>query len=327
MPKITDVAQGPPSRKDIAIAEGRGVLGVCLVARNASGAGSYSPLSSGSVVRGLIELKEIQKKVYLITSDNIVSKEELSKLQRDLKAFHRLTGGYRLYFKQRSDKAETKGQIKEYDLGKITSADDEVSFVSGHGVAIIPIDSEAQVLSTVMTKPGILDYRPFSINKEEPKSSNSGDKLICQIVDGSTNSFAVTPYNVECINGEYCLKLPEQNSTFRTLTELRAGSRGSLRPNGAVILKTLKIGEDVGIQAVGVLNFVGDRVSPVWFSQLQVFGKLKCFNCYYCLRVTFHSLSFSGLSQTPYFTRAKLNLTLIIIQAPYRVRSRTTNSF
>lgn len=281
MPKLTDVAQGPPSRKDVAIAKERGVLGVCLVARNASGAGSYTPLSSGSVVRGLIELKECQKKVYLITSDNIVSKEELPKLQSDRKAFHRLTGGYRLYFKQRSDKAETKGPIKykEYDLGKITSADDEVSFVSGHGVAIIPIDSEAQVLSTVMTKPGILDYRPFSINKEEPKSSNSGDKLICQIVDGSTDSFAVTPYNVECINEEDCLKLPEQNSIFRTLTELRAGST-SLRPHGAVILK---ISKDVGIQAVGVLNFVNDRVDPVWFSQLQIFGKLKCFVIIVCV--------------------------------------------
>ena len=278
MPKITDVAQGPPSRKDVAIAEERGVLGVCLVARrprNASGLGSYRPLSSGSVVRGLIELQECQKKVYLITSENIVSKEELHKLQSDRKAFHQQSRDYRLYFKQRSDKEAKEGPIKEYDLGKITSARDEISFVSG--VAIIPIDSDAQVLSFLRSKPGILDYRPFSINKEEPKSSSSDD-LISQIVDGSTDSFAVTPYNVECINGEYCLKLPEQNSDYRTSTEL-VGST-ALRPHGAVILKNSK---DVGIQAVAVLTFVDDRVSPVWFSQLQLFGELKCFVIIVCV--------------------------------------------
>ena len=278
MPTITDVAQGSPSRKDVAIAEERGVLGVCLVARrptNASGLGSYRPLSSGSVVRGLIELQECQKKVYLITSDNIVSKEELPKLQSNRKAFHQQTRDYRLYFKQRSDKEAKEGPLKEYDLGKITSAKDEISFVSG--VAIIPIDSDAQVLSFLRSKPGILDYRPFSINKEEPKSSSSDD-LISQVVDGSTDSFAVTPYNVECINGEYCLKLPEQNSDYRTSTEL-VGST-ALRPHGAVILKNSK---DVGLQAVGVLTFVDDRVSPVWFSQLQLFGKLKCFVIIVCV--------------------------------------------
>lgn len=275
MPETSDVSQGQ-TKKDVAIAKGRGVLGVCLVARNASGTGAYTPLCSGSVVRGLIELEECKKKVYLITSDNIVSKKELSKLQSsDRKAFQQLTGDYRLYFKQRSDKETKKGpvKLKEYDLGKITSARDEVSFVSG--VAIIPID--AQVLSFLKSKSGILDYRPFSINKEEPKSSSSDD-LISQIVDGSTDSFAVTPYNVECINGEYCLKLPEQNSDYRTSTEL-VGST-ALRPHGAIILKNSK---DVGIQAVGVLTFVDDRVSPVWFSQLQLFGELKCFVIIVCV--------------------------------------------
>ena len=261
---VTDVAKAGPSKKDVAIAKEKGVLGVCLLARD--GTGSYRPLSSGSVVRGLIELQECQNKVFLITSDNIVSREELPELQSDRKAFHRLTGGYRLNFKQRSDKG-TKCP-KEYDLCKITSAKDKVSFV--HGLAIIPIDSNAQVLSK---RSGILDYRPFGINKEETKSSGG---LICQIVDGTTDTFAVTPFYVHCVNEEYCLKLPEENQIFRTLKQLKEYSP-SLRPHGAVILnKNSDAVDAIAIQAVGVLTFVEDRISPIWFSQLLLFGKLKC---------------------------------------------------
>ena len=271
--RIKKAAKGGTSKKDDAIAKEKGVLGVCLVARDVDGTGSYSPLSSGSVVRGLIELQGCQNKVFLITSDNIVSKKELSKLQResDRKAFHSLKGVYRLYFKQRSDKQTTKGSrnFLECNLSEITNANDEVTFVPG--VAIIPIDSDA-----LSKRSGILDYRPFGINKEETKSSGG---LICQIVDGTTDTIAVTPFHVEFVQrNEKChLKLPVGDRSFSTLTQLKEYS-SSLRPHGAVILE--KNSEAVNsFQAVGVLTFVDDtqddRVFLFWFSQLQVFGKLK----------------------------------------------------
>ena len=78
---------GATSRKDTAVAKEKGVSGVCPVARHSGTGGWYSPLSSGSVVRGLMGLKESENKVFLITSD-IVSKEELSELQIDRKAFY-----------------------------------------------------------------------------------------------------------------------------------------------------------------------------------------------------------------------------------------------
>ncbi|XP_078343062.1 caspase-3-like [Oculina patagonica] len=89
--------------------------------------------------------------------------------------------------------------------------------------------------------------------------------------DGNPDVFTVKAYDLECVNGEYILKLPErgeQDATFKTFSELTAKGDNYLHPDGAVFLKNV----NNTLMAVGALAFVDDKISPVAFSQLQEFA-------------------------------------------------------
>jgi len=246
---MKDVARGRPTRKELKISEKKDVLGVCLIGKRTS-SGSYRAVCSASVVRGLLEYHGCSEQIFIITGD-------LGKMQSGRKALN--TKDYRLYFKT----WDSPSKLKIYELHEVTNSRDKVQFISG--LAIIALD--AKKLRSCLKRSGILSYRPFTANKEETESLGGS---VCQIVDGNTDAFAVTPYDLEYIeeSREYVLKLPEKEVIIKTWSELTGKGVSSLHPCGAVILRSGG--------AVGVLNFVGEKISPVLLSQLQPFGE-----CYY----------------------------------------------
>ena len=237
-------------KKDRQIAENADILGVCLLGKHVPRA-SYRALCSGSVVRGLPEYS--QKKIFVITSENIVPKEKEGDLQSEWKAFN--TKDYYLYFKR----LDSSNKLKTYKLHEITNSKEQVKFTSG--LVIIPIDAKK-----LNRKSGLKTYRPFKTDKNvtDPSSLHGS---VCQIVDGNTNSFDVKPYNLKYINDEYVLELPEKGYTYKNRSELTAsGANSNLHAYGAIILQSSL--------AVGVLNF-DHKISPVLFSQLPGFGKYQ----------------------------------------------------
>lgn len=249
--RMKDVARGRPTRKELKIFEKKDMLGVCLIGKRSS-SGSFRAVCSGSVVRGLLGYDG--SRVFIIASDHIVLKEDLGELQSGRKTLN--TSDYRLYFKT----WYSANELKIYELHKVTNPKDKVRFISG--LAIIALDAKK-----LRRRSGILSYRPFAANKEETESLGGS---VCQIVDGNTDAFAVTPYDLEYIeeSREYVLKLPEKEVIIKTWSKLTAKGVSNLHPCGAVILRSGG--------AVGVLNFVGEQISPVLLSQLQPFGE-----CYY----------------------------------------------
>lgn len=236
------------------IEEQKDVLGVCLVGKQMS-AGSYQGVCSGSVVRGLLQFKEVRNKVFLIVSDNALSKKDLDNLRKS-KSCHSIAEKYTLFFIDREDSSK----LKTYNLHEVTSEEEEVTL--DVGLVIIPIDHDARKLNK---KSGILDYRPFPVNKQSKERNASLGNEICQIVEGNTSCFAVTTLDLEPTGENYLLRLPGKEIGFETLTDLQASIK-DLHPCGAVILRK---GE-----AVGVLNFVDDKIVPLYFATLQVFGEL-----------------------------------------------------
>ena len=254
--------KGITAKKERRLSQNADVLGVCLVAKHAarSSSGRHTGLRTGSVVRGLM-FDYSKKKIFLITSEKIVRKEELDDLKRRKKVLN--ASDYTLYFLSSSDPHSHSEPPKTYqlqDVTNLTNSEEKVIFNSG--LVIIPIASEK-----LNKNSGLKIYRPFAASTEVTELKDLNDS-ICQIVEGSTKSIDVKSYKIEFIDNECALSLPEKETThrYKNWTELTAdGAITNLHPYGAVILKSGR--------AVAVLNFVGDRISPVCLSEVQFSGK------------------------------------------------------
>ena len=236
------VLKGLTFKRHDQFAQNADVLGLCLVGKRVLRRG----LCTGNLARGLQEYSE---KVFLVTSENIVPKEELVDLKNSRGVFNRKD--YTLYFWKR-DLANCR---KLYDLQNVTNPNERVIFRSS--LAIIPIDSKK-----LRKRSGLKTDRPFTVNKEvtDPRSLEGS---VCQIVEGTINSLEVRSYNVECIDGECVLSIPEKGITCRTLSELTAnGTNCNLHPFGAGIFKAGNL--------VAVLGFSNDKISPVFLSKVQL---------------------------------------------------------
>ena len=214
------------TKKDRLIAENRATLGVCLVGKCVQG--SYRPVFSGFVVETGDLFPQWKRKCCLVTSGTIDLKERYA------------------YFKKLPVKKSTQKKVK---LDVSSSKDPVHISPMATGLAFIPLKKELKY------------YRKFLVNKRCTKESINGS--VCHIVEGNTDSFTVTPYNLKYVNEEYVLELPENGTSFKTLSELTASGSFNLHPKGAVILKKNSL------TAVGALGFVDDKIQPVLFSQLQ----------------------------------------------------------
>ena len=154
----------------------------------------------------------------------------------------------------------------------MTSSKDTIKYC--FGLAIIPLDDNKLKKFLGLKKSGILTYRPFPVNKEE-----SFDGSVCYIVDGNPQVFTVKSYVLKHVNKEYFLELPErgeQDSSYKTFSQLTAQGSNNLHPDGAVVLKTVKTAVNKTVVAVGALSFVNGKISPVSFSQLtEIAGECK----------------------------------------------------
>lgn len=239
------VLKGLTFKRHDQLAQNADVLGLCLVGKRVL-RGRHRGLCTGNVARGLQEYSE---KIFLVTSENIVPKEELVDLKNSRGVFN--SKDYMLYFWKR-DLANCR---KLYELQNVTNPNERVIFRSG--LAIIPIDTKK-----LRKRSGLKTDRPFTINKEvtDPRSLEGS---VCQIVEGTINSLEVRSYNVECIDGECVLSLPEKGITCRTWSELTAnGTNCNLHPFGAGIFKAGNL--------VAVLGFLNDKLSPVFLSKVQL---------------------------------------------------------
>lgn len=245
---------GRQTRKDCQIEKNREVLGVCLIAERLRRV--YRVVCSGFVVEVRTLFPNWKRKVCVITDKQI---DESKKKD------------YRLYFKELSQWSGAGGE-RFYELERVTSSKDDIIYRLG--LAIIPLNDNKLKKFLGLKKSGVLSYRPFSANKKE-----SFDGSVCYIIDGGPDGFTVKPYDLECVNEEYILKLPERGergAIFKSFDELTARGSNNLHPDGAVILKTVK----KTVVAIGALSFVNGKISPVSFSQLtEIAGECKGLAC------------------------------------------------
>ena len=235
---VRKAVAGKTTRKEYKIAENRADLGVCLIGKRLRG--TCRAVFSGCVVKARSLFPNWRRKLCIITSGKI-----------DLNAEQY----YLLYFKK------LNSGVKRIKLQRVTSSKDKEEYISG--LAFIPLD-DSKLRKGIFWKSSILTYRPFTVNKEESLHDS-----VCHIVDGHSEVFTVKPYDVECIDGTFVLKLPEKDAIFKTFSELTAQGSNNVHPDGAVILKSI----DNTLVAVGALVFVNDQISPVMFSQLQQSGE------------------------------------------------------
>ena len=251
---LSKAASGSPTLRKLEIDKKKDVLGVCLIVKRTS-SGSYEAVCSGSVVKDLLDYSDC---IFIITSDNIVSKKDLAELQGGSKTLN--TRDYKLYFKTWN----SDSKLRSYELHEVTrmqSTNCKVKFTSG--LALIPLDAKKLGKRSVLSgRSGLLTYRPFHAKKDGCSSGS----LICQVVDGNVGHFDVMSYKLGHVCGEYVLT-SEREDTFKTLTEITGRGSNNRHPCGAVILRTR---ENQKSEAVGALDFKDDKISPVFFN---VFGE------------------------------------------------------
>ena len=245
LPPITNMAKSGSTLKDRKIAERAHVLGMGLVLKRVT-FGGYTEVSTGFLLKGLLKYKECNKKVFFITSDIIVSKEDACEIQSGRKALN--TEDYKLCFK----KWDSSVKLRRYRLDKVTSSKEKVAFICG--LAIIPISAKK-----LSSRSGIITYRPFTAIEE--KSESLGDSF-CHVVDGSMDGFSVKSFHLVQRNKEYVLELPERGVSFKTLSEL---TRGGVSSPYLCLGAILKSGE-----AAGFLTFVDGKVMPISLFELSL---------------------------------------------------------
>ena len=208
------------------------VLPVFLIVKRDS-QGSFIKACSGGVLRVTYEHKDT---IRLVTSG--LAELNTSNVE-----------DYALFFARRSypKKKETKRKKwKDLISGKVESDD--------KGLIIIPAEKSRK----------LKDHRHFPVKAMAPEEL-SGASLVCQIVEGTCDSFEVKTCQLKYSQDVHMYELHLEGSVVTTLSELES-KKPNLHPYGSVIL------EEGSAMVVGVLNFEEDKISPLFFypSQLDV---------------------------------------------------------
>ena len=222
------------------------VAGVCLVGKKNSR--EIQGLCTGTVV-------SFRGSIVLVTSETIIPKENFAEVKQNSSKWNK--GDYVLYFKSREE-----GQLKRYDLEKVTESNEGVNF--DQGLVIIHLDSEK--LSENFKK-----YRPFKANDRKITDPKPFNDSTCRIVKRSAKSFEVESYKLMYDKNDKEVLCDDAGSTFDTRSKLifangadrdRFAFGGGIFKNGAF---------------VGVLIFDGDNLDQIVPVQCWL-GKLvgKC---------------------------------------------------
>ena len=269
MSVVRAAAQGGRSAKSVKISKKGDLMGVCIIGKLDKAFGTYSKLYSGSVVKGIFSYNgSADEDVFIVTSGKIAplaNRQNKGTGLITLKLNSLEASDYKLCFKKwNSDEGQ-----RSYYLDKVTNSEANVQLISG--MAIIPLDRQkVKNRSLVSGKSGLLTYRPFrAVSVASLKGS------VCQIVDGNMEGFGMVPFNLVLDDiGKYVLKLQGGEVNFESRTEITGGETNNRRPSGAVIVRRQETAmETRRSEAIAVLNFMDDKVSPALFPRLQAVGK------------------------------------------------------
>ena len=133
-------------------------------------------LGTGSLVKDFFE-NSLVKGIYLITSDEVISSDDLSR--------------YFLRFKK------LNGKVKERPL---RSVGDTVIFKSP-GLAIVPVDRNKFSFIRKRTS-GLLHHRPFTLYNEENEGGIISESYFHAVVEFGNTSFEIKPFPADKISTE-----------------------------------------------------------------------------------------------------------------------------
>lgn len=215
------------------------VLPVFLIAR-ADTRGSFTVCSSGAVLRELPTYKHKGQTCLVTCGLGDVNSLKIT--------------NYSLFFLA---SCSSGNRTKKKDLKKLTSS--KVNIESDQGLIIIPVNKKR----SFQWKSCLRDYRKFSV-KVLTDVERTKANLVCQIIEGRTSSFEVKTckleyfYDRDCSKYVYALHLGKV--VCKTRSDINA-EKQNFYPDGCVIL------EKESALAVGVLTFVDDKISPLFFEQ------------------------------------------------------------
>ena len=197
-------------RKDRERTEKKCMLATCAIGKKIPGQG-YSLVGTGSLVRDFFIKND--KKVHLITSDEVISSENLS--------------GYFLWFKKLNGRDK-----KKETLLRIGS---EVIFKSP-GLAVVPVDPQKIGRIRKHTS-GLLHYRPFTLYDKEDEDARISGSYVHAVVEYK-KSFDIKLYPVEQISTE----IESINLSLKSLgAPIVITSDGEARVMGAITLSDMQI--------------------------------------------------------------------------------------
>lgn len=196
-------------RKDRERTKKKCMLATCAIGKKIPGQ-DYSLVGTGSLVRDFFIKND--KKVHLITSDEVISSQNLS--------------GYFLWFKK------LNGRDKKETLLSIGS---EVIFKSP-GLAVVPVDPQKIGRIRKHTS-GLLHYRPFTLYDEGNEDARISGSYVHAVVEYE-KSFAIKPFPVEQISTE----IERINVSLKSLgAPIVITSDGEARAMGAITLSDMQI--------------------------------------------------------------------------------------
>ena len=220
------------SRKDNERREDKCILATC-------GIWKHIPRQSGKFIGTGSLIKDFfprcDKKIHLVTSDKVISSDDLS--------------CYYLYFKK--SKYTEKGPKRL--LGMVS---DKVIFKSG--LSIVPIDPNKLGVIRKHTS-GLMNHRPFPLCIKV-KEDLSNHELYCHVVEEWGESFAIRPYQVKGITDEETY-LADHSSGKMESARFHKDYRKGL---GAPITITVE-GEAVAVGAITLGS--NEQISFVLFSE------------------------------------------------------------
>lgn len=186
------------------------MLATCAIGKKIPGQG-YSLVGTGSLVRDFFIKND--KKVHLITSDEVISSENLS--------------GYFLWFKKLNGRDKKKETL--------LSIGSEVIFKSP-GLAVVPVDPQKIGRIRKHTS-GLLHYRPFTLYDKEDEDARISGSYVHAVVEYK-KSFDIKLYPVEQISTE----IESINLSLKSLgAPIVITSDGEARVMGAITLSDMQI--------------------------------------------------------------------------------------
>lgn len=215
------------------------VLPVLLIAR-ADTRGSFTACSSGAVLRELPTYKHKGQTCLVTCGLGDVNSLKIT--------------DYSLFFLA---SRSSGNRTKKKDLKKLTSS--KVNIETDQGLIIIPVNKKQRFRGKSCLK----DDRKFSV-KVLTDVERTNANLVCQIIEGTTSSFEVKTckleylYDPDCSMYVYVLHLGKV--VCKTRSDINA-EKQNFYPDGCVIL------EKDSALAVGVLNFVDDKIYPLFIGQ------------------------------------------------------------